>query len=52
MIIVSDERDHHRTLLKVNRRVYSRDYVPQKIFEPDYILRGNTTAPGQAQATQ
>ncbi len=38
MIVVSDEREHHRTLLKIDRRVYSPDYVPAEIFEPAFLL--------------
>lgn len=38
MIVVNDERERHRTLLKVDRRVYSRDYVPAEIFEPAFLL--------------
>lgn len=38
MIVVNDEREQHRTLLKVDRRVYSRDYVPAEIFEPAFLL--------------
>lgn len=38
MLIMDHYRDTHRTLLKVDQRVYSRDYVPRKIFEPDYLL--------------
>jgi hypothetical protein len=38
MLVVSGAREQHRTLLKVNRRVYSRDYVPEEIFEPAFLL--------------
>lgn len=38
MIVANDEREGHRTLLKVDRRVYSRDYVPGEIFEPEFLL--------------
>ena len=38
MIIAHDRRESHRTLLKVDRRVYSHDYVPQNLFELDYLL--------------
>jgi len=38
MIVVNDEREHHRSLLKVDRRVYSRDYVPAEIFEPAFLF--------------
>jgi len=38
MLVANDLREHHRTLLKIDRRVYSRDYVPAELFEPDYLL--------------
>ena len=37
-IIAYDSREAHRTVLKVNRRVYSQDYVPEAIFEESYLL--------------
>ena len=49
MLMMVDARDQHRTLLKVDRRVYSRDYVPAEIFEPDQLIsRGaNAIDPGR-----
>ncbi len=38
MIVAKDKRDANSTLLKINRRVYSRDYVPAEIFEESYLL--------------
>lgn len=38
MLIMDHHRDTHRTLLKVDRRVYSRDYVPAKMFAPEYLM--------------
>jgi hypothetical protein len=38
MLVMDHYRDAHRTLVKVEQRVYSRDYVPQKLFEPEYLL--------------
>lgn len=37
MIVANDRRESHRTLLKVDRRVYSQDYVPAGVFEPAYL---------------
>lgn len=37
MIIANDRRETHRTLLKVDRRVYSQDYVPAQLFEVDFL---------------
>jgi len=41
MIVVSDERDKHHTLLKINRRIYSRDYVPAEIFNREFLVRNS-----------
>ncbi len=38
MLLVENEQARHSTLLKVDRRVYSRDYVPAYIFEPEWLL--------------
>jgi hypothetical protein len=38
MIVVSDQREMHQTLLKIDRRIYSRDYVPAEIFDRDFLL--------------
>ena len=47
MTVVNDEREKHRTLLKIDKRVYSRDYVPAELFEPEYLL-GNHHVVGAA----
>ena len=44
MLIVDDLRAHHRTLLKVDRREYSRDYVPAALFEPAALFAGRHLA--------
>ncbi|RKZ37308.1 MAG: hypothetical protein DRQ37_02170 [Gammaproteobacteria bacterium] len=51
MTVVYDEREKHRTLLKIDRRVYSRDYVPAEFFEPEYLL-GNHHVVGAAVGQQ
>ena len=38
MIIAQDRREAHRTVLKIDRRVYSEDYVPAELFEQSYLL--------------
>ncbi len=38
MVVANDKRDSHSTLLKIDRRVYSRDYVPAEIFDESYLL--------------
>ncbi len=37
-IIAHDRRDTHRTVLKIDNRVYSQDYVPAEIFKEAYLL--------------
>ncbi len=33
MIIVENYRNHYRSILKIDRRVYSSDYVPESMFD-------------------
>ncbi len=39
-IIAHDYRSNHHTVIKIDRRVYSRDYVPASLFE-EYSLLAN-----------
>lgn len=38
ILVVRGAREQHRTLLKIDRRIYSSDYVPGEIFEPAFLL--------------
>lgn len=38
MILMEDYRSGHRSLLKIDRRVFSRDYVPEEIFGLDWLV--------------
>ena len=38
MILMEDYRNAHRSLLKIDRRVFSRDYVPADIFALDWLV--------------
>ncbi len=38
MVLMEDHKERHKTLLKINRRVFSRDYVPPEIFTRAWIL--------------
>ncbi|MAP11052.1 MAG: hypothetical protein CMQ61_03250 [Gammaproteobacteria bacterium] len=38
MLVMNHGRNNHTTLLKIDRRVYSRDYVPSELFEPEHLL--------------
>jgi len=39
MILMEDVSEQHQTLLKVTRRLYSHDYVPEEIFTADWLYR-------------
>lgn len=38
MLVMNHDRNSHTTLLKIDRRVYSKDYVPPELFEPAYLI--------------
>ena len=38
MTLMVDQRSRHQTLLKVDRRVFSRDYVPAEMFTADWLF--------------
>jgi hypothetical protein len=38
MVLMEDHREHHKTLLKVNERVFSGNYVPAELFTADWLL--------------
>ncbi|MBN2125081.1 MAG: outer membrane lipoprotein-sorting protein [Deltaproteobacteria bacterium] len=38
MILMENTRERHMTIIKVDRRVLSRDYVPPEIFTPSWLL--------------
>ena len=38
MTLMVDQRTWHQTLLKVDRRVFSRDYVPVEMFSADWLF--------------
>jgi len=40
MILMEDFRARHRTLLKVERRVFSPDYAPAGIFSRQWLAEG------------
>ena len=39
MILMEDSREHHKSLIKINRRVFSRDYVSAEIFTADWLFK-------------
>ena len=38
MILMEDYRHAHRSLLKIDRRVFSRDYVPEEMFGLEWLV--------------
>ena len=39
MILMEDSNEHHQSLIKINRRVFSRDYVSADIFTEDWLFK-------------
>ncbi len=39
MILMMDKRENHQSLIKISKRVFSRDYVPLEVFSPDWLYR-------------
>jgi len=39
MILMKNFRDNHNTLIKVNRRVVSTDYVPDEVFTMQWLFQ-------------
>lgn len=39
MILMEDRNEHHQSLIKINRRVFSRDYVSAEIFTADWLFK-------------
>jgi len=38
MILMDNHKEQHKTLIKINRRVFSHDYVPPQIFTTAWLL--------------
>jgi hypothetical protein len=38
MILMENYKGRHKTLLKINQRVFSHDYVPPEIFTAAWLL--------------
>jgi len=37
MILMEDKKEQHQSLIKISRRVFSRDYVPAEIFTAEWL---------------
>ena len=44
MLLMANYLDNHQTLIKVNQRVFSRDYVPLKMFSRNWLFSHNHMA--------
>ncbi|HJP19754.1 MAG TPA: outer membrane lipoprotein-sorting protein [Nitrospinota bacterium] len=38
MILMENQKERHKTLIKVNRRIFSHDYVPAEMFTSTWLL--------------
>ena len=38
MTLMENFKEQHTTLLKVSRRIFSEDYVPEKLFSPEHVM--------------
>ena len=41
MILMEDSKEHHQSLIKIDRRVFSRDYVSADIFTADWLFKNH-----------
>ncbi|MEX2524650.1 MAG: outer membrane lipoprotein-sorting protein [Gammaproteobacteria bacterium] len=41
MVLMDDKREQHRTLIKIHRRVFSRDYVPEEMFTKEWLFKNH-----------
>tara|TARA_R110002073_G_scaffold39057_4_gene111642 strand:+ start:2984 stop:3808 length:825 start_codon:yes stop_codon:yes gene_type:complete len=39
MLLMENLQNNHQTLIKVDRRVFSKDYVPSEVFTTDYLFQ-------------
>ncbi len=39
MILMEDKRQEHQSLIKISRRVFSHDYVPEEIFTAEWLYK-------------
>jgi len=41
MILMEDSKEHHQSLIKIDRRIFSRDYVSAEIFTADWLFKNH-----------
>lgn len=39
MILMTDKKEQHQSLIKVSRRIYSKDYVPEEVFSANWLFQ-------------
>lgn len=39
MILMEDKRQEHQSLIKVSRRIFSHDYVPEEVFTAEWLYK-------------
>jgi hypothetical protein len=39
MILMEDSKENHQSLIKINRRIFSRDYVSAEIFTAEWLFK-------------
>jgi len=44
MLLMQDFRENHQTLIKINKRVFSADYVPTKVFTAEWLYENTIQA--------
>ncbi len=64
MILMEDHRARHKTLIKIDKRVFSQDYAPPELFtpkrlldhmhviQPQQFLPGSSAAPAHSAGSQ
>ena len=38
MVLMENRREHHQSLIKIDQRVFSKEYVPAELFTAEYLL--------------
>lgn len=41
MMLMENLQNDHQTLIKIDRRVFSRDYVPEEVFSKEYLYKNS-----------
>jgi len=44
MMLMEDHRHNHQTLIKINKRIFSADYVPAEVFTAEWLFQNSRPA--------